>query len=211
MKIITIVISLACFSHGVLANDRVILHQLQDEVDAMRTREEAAKNPDLLERDWDNIDRSGSLQRLKYIDRMRALQGAAKRNAEGRLRAEAARAEARAQAERRSVVAVQAAQAKAAARAQAQAQVQAAERARLEAESGVGLKKGSPPTSALMSRMGFSEKEIAAQKAREHSAKSGAKETTDATSQAGRQQEQSKPAVDSGAVGDHPAPSPAKP
>ena len=54
-----------------------------------------------------------------------------------------------------------------------------------------------------MSRMGFSEEEIAAQKAREQSAKSGAKETTDATSQVQRQQEQSTTSG-TGVIGDHP-------
>jgi hypothetical protein len=52
--------------------------------------------------------------------------------------------------------------------------------------------------------MGFSEEEIAAQKAREQSAKSGAKGTTDATSQVRRQQEQSTPTNRTGVVGDPP-------
>jgi hypothetical protein len=50
--------------------------------------------------------------------------------------------------------------------------------------------------------MGFSEEEIAAQEAREQSARSGGKETTGTTSQAQRLQEQSTPPQGTGAVGE---------
>jgi hypothetical protein len=89
-------------------------------------------------------------------------------------------------------------------RARAQAQRQVAAEARIETRNQIPR-----ANSDLMSRMGFSEEEIAAQKAREQSAKSGAKETTGATSQTQRQQEKSTPASGSGAVSDPTVP-PAK-
>jgi hypothetical protein len=52
--------------------------------------------------------------------------------------------------------------------------------------------------------MGFSEEEIAAEKAREQPVKSGAKETTDATSNAQRQHGQSTPTSGTGVVDDPP-------
>ncbi len=176
MKIITIVISLVCFSHGVLADDQAT----------------PSPTPVYLHR----LARPGSPRRHEQINRSRALQAAAESNTKAR---------AQAQANRQSTATAQA-QAREAARVREQAQRQVAVQNRIQTRNEIPH-----PTSALMSRMGFSEQEIAAQKAREHSANPGAKETTDTTSRAGHQQEQSKPAVDSGPVGDHPAPSPAKP
>ena len=75
---------------------------------------------------------------------------------------------------------------------------------KVEAEERAQAANATPhATSDLMSRMGFSAQEIAAQKAREQSLKPEAKETTDVTSQAGRQSEQSRPAVNSGTPEDH--------
>jgi hypothetical protein len=176
MKIIAIVISLACFSHGVLADDQAT----------------PSPTPVYLKR----LARPGSLRRQEQINRSHALQTAAESDAQARAQAKANRlSTSTAQAQARET---------ARAREKAQRQVEAQNRSQARNEI-------PHSTSDLMSRMGFSEQEISAQKAREHPANPGAKETTDATSQAGRQQEQSKPAVDSGAVGDHPTPSPAKP
>ena len=176
MKIITIVISLACFSHGALADDLAT----------------PSPTPVYL----NHLGRPGSLRRHEQIDRRRAVQAESDSKAQAR---------AQAKANRRSTATAQA-QAREAARAREQAQRQVAAQNRIEARNEIRH-----PNSDLMTRMGFSEQEIAAQKARERSANPGAKETTDTKSQAGRPQEQSKPAVDSGAVGDHPAPSPARP
>ena len=174
MKITVIVISLACFSPGLLA------------------AEEPSPSPTPIFRH--HAPRPGPVRRLNYIERRH----------ESEARAGAAQAKAQAQANRSSAAAAQA-QAKAADRARAQAQRQVAAEARIETRNQVPR-----ANSDLMSRMGFSEEEIAAEKAREQSAKSGAKETTDATSQAQRQQEQSTPTSGTGAVGDHPTVPPAK-
>ena len=176
MKIIAIVISLACLSPGVLADDQAT----------------PSPTPVYLKR----LARPGPLRRQGQITRSRAVQAASESNAQARVQAKA---------NRRSTATAQA-QAREATRAREQAQRQVAAQNRVEARN-----QKPHPTSDLMSRMGFSEKEIAAQKARELSGNPRAKETTDTKSQAGRQQEQSKPAVDSGALGDHPAPSPARP
>ena len=125
------------------------------------------------------LARPGTLRHQEEIERKRVL-------------------EAQAKADRRSAVAAQA-EAKAAAHAREQAQ------RKVEAEERAQAANATPhATSDLMSRMGFSAQEIAAQKAREQSLKPAAKETTDATSQAGRQSEQSTPAVNSGTPEDHP-------
>ena len=127
--------------------------------------------------------RAGPERRLNYIERRH----------ESEARAGASQAKAQAQANRRSAAAAQA-QVNAADRARAQAQRQVAAEARIETRSQV-----TRANSDLMSRMGFSEEEIAAQKAHEQSAKSGAKEAIGATSQAQRQQEQSTRTSGSGA------------
>jgi hypothetical protein len=176
MKIIAIVISLACFSHGALADDQST----------------PTPTPVYLNR----LARPGSLRRVEQIDRRRALQAESDSKAQAR---------AQAKANRRSTAATQA-QSRAAVRAREQAQRKVDAEARIEAANATPQ-----ANSDLMKRMGFSQQEIVAQKAREESVKPGAKETTDTKSQAGRQPEQSKPAVDSGVLGDHPAPSPAKP
>ena len=124
------------------------------------------------------LARPGTLRHQEEIERKREL-------------------EAQAKADRRSAVAAQA-EARAAARAREQAQ------RKVEAEARAQAANATPhATSDLMSRMGFSAQEIASQKAREQSLKPAAKETTDITSQAGRQSEQSRPAVNSGTPEDH--------
>ena len=166
MKITVIVISLACFSAGLLA------------------AEEPSPSPTPIFRHY--APRAGPVRRLNYIERRH----------ESETRAGASQAKAQTQANRRSATAAQA-QAKAADRARAQAQRQVSAEARIETRNQIPR-----PNSDLMSRMGFSEEEIAAQKAREQSTKSGAKETTGTTSQAQRQQEQSTPTSGSGVVGE---------
>src|SRR6476659_3332599 len=158
MKVIAIVISLACFCRGALADDQ------------------ATPSPTPVYQY--RLARQGTLRRQEEIQRKRVL-------------------EAQAKADRRSAVDAQAeARTAARVREQAQRQVEAEERA---------LAANATPhaTSDLMSRMGFSAPEIAAQKAREQSLKAEAKKTTDVTSQAGRQSEQSRPAVNSGTPEDH--------
>ena len=173
MKITVIVISLACFSPGLLA------------------AEEPSPSPTPIFRHY--APRPGPVRRLNYFERRH----------ESEARAGAAQAKAQAQANRSSAAAAQA-QAKSADRARAQAQRQLAAEARIETRKQIPC-----ANSDLMSRMGFSEEEIAAQKAREQSAKSGAKETTGTTSQAQRPQEQSTPTSGSGAAGEPTVP-PAK-
>ena len=158
MNVIAIVILLACFCRGALADDQAT----------------PSPTPVYLSR----LARPGTLRRQEEIERRRVL-------------------EAQAKADRRSAVDAQAeARTAARVREQAQRQVEAEERA---------LAANATPhaTSDLMSRMGFSAPEIAAQKAREQSRKPEAKKTTDVTSHAGRQSEQSRPAVNSGTPEDH--------
>jgi hypothetical protein len=158
MKIIAIVISLACFCRGALADDQAT----------------PSPTPVYLYRPA----RPGTLRHQEEIERRREL-------------------EAQAKADRRSAVDAQA-EARAAAHVREQAQ------RKVEAEERAQAANATPhATSDLMSRMGFSAQEIAAQKAREQSLKPEAKETTDVTSQAGRQSEQSRPAVNSGTPEDH--------
>ena len=128
MKVIAIVISLACLGHGALAEDLAT----------------PSPTPVYL----NHLGRPGSVRRLEQIDRRRAIQ------AESESRAQA-------KASRRSTAAVQA-QAREATRAREQAQRQLAVQNRIEAR-----KETPRPNSELMTRMGFSEQEIAAQKARE--------------------------------------------
>jgi len=157
MKVIAIVISLACFCGGALADDQAT----------------PSPTPVYLSR----LARPAALRRQEEIERRRVL-------------------EAEAKADRRSAVDAQA-EARTAARAREQAQQQA--QRQVEAEERALAANAKPhATSDLMSRMGFSAAEIAAQKAREQSPKPEAKKTTDVTSQAGRQSEQSRPAVNSG-------------
>jgi len=160
MKVIAIVISLACFCRGALADDQAT----------------PSPTPVYLYRPA----RPGTLRHQEEIERRREL-------------------EAQAKADRRSAVAAQA-EARAAARVREQREQ--AQR-KVEAEERAQAANATPhATSDLMSRMGFSAQEIAAQKAREQSLKPEAKETTDVTSQAGRQS-QSRPAVNSGTPEDH--------
>lgn len=166
MKITVIVISLACFSPGLLA------------------AEEPSPSPTPIFRH--HAPRPGPVRRKNYIERRH----------ESEARAGSAQAKAQAQANRSSAAAAEA-QAKAADRARAQAQRQVAAETRIETRNQIPR-----ANSDLMSRMGFSEEEIAAEKAREQPVKSGAKETTDARSQ--RQQERSTPTSDTGAVDNHP-------
>ena len=175
MKVIAIVISLACFSQGALADDQST----------------PTPTPVYLNR----LARRGSLRRLEHIDRRRALQAESESSAQAR---------AQAKANRRATAAVEA-QSRAAAHAREQAQRQVAAEARTEAANATHY-----ATSDLMSRMGFSQQEITAQKAREQSANPGAKETTDAISAARGQQEPGKPAADPGSAASHPTLSHAK-
>jgi hypothetical protein len=65
------------------------------------------------------------------------------------------------------------------------------------AEARIQAKNATPhPNSELMSRMGFSEQEIAAQKAREQPVRAGDTETKESTSQAARRLEESVPAAE---------------
>jgi len=173
MKTTVIVISLACFSFGLL------------------TAEEPTPSPTPVARRY--APRSGQGRRLNYVERRH----------ESEARTGTAQAKAQAQINRQSAAAAQA-QAKAADRSRTQAQRQVAAQARLETRNQVPR-----ANSDLMSRMGFSEEEIAAEKAREQSAKSGAKETIAATSRRQRPQE-STPLSSTGALGDHPNVSSAK-
>lgn len=175
MKIIAIIVSLACFSHGAVADEQ-----------ATPTPTPAYLN---------HLARPGSVRRMEQIDRQRALQAESESNAQTR---------AQAKANRRSTASAQK-QSRAAARTREQAQRQVDAEARSEARN-----ETPHPTSDLMSRMGFSEQEIAAQKAREQPVKPGAKKTPDATSRAGHQPEQATPAADPGAADDNPTPSQAK-
>jgi hypothetical protein len=174
MKITVIVISIACFSPGLL------------------TAEDPSPSPTPIFRH--NAPRPGPARRLDYIERRH----------ESEARAGAVQAKTQAHANRSSAAAAQA-QSKAADRTRAQAQRQVAAEVRIETRNQIPR-----ANSDLMSRMGFSEEEIAAQKAREQSAKSGAKVTTGATSQAQRLQEQLTAPKGTGVVGDHPTVPPAK-
>ena len=158
MKVIAIVISLACFCRGALADDQAT----------------PSPTPVYLYRPA----RPGTLRRQEEIQRRREL-------------------EAQAKADRRSVWPLR--------RKLEQPPVSASKRQqKVQAEERAQAANATPhATSDLMSRMGFSAQEIAAQKAREQSLKPEAKETTDVTSQAGRQSEQSRPAVNSGTPEDH--------
>jgi membrane protein involved in colicin uptake len=158
MKVIAIIILLACFCRGALADDQAT----------------PSPTPVYLFRHA----RPGALRRQEEIERRREL-------------------EAQAKADRRSDVAAQA-EAKAAARVREHAQRE------VEAEARAQAANATPhATSDLMRRMGFSAQEIAAQKAREQSLKPEVKETTDVTSQAGQQSEQSRPTANSGTAEDH--------
>ena len=149
MKVIAIVFSLACFSHGVLV------------------AEEPSPSPTPVFRHY--APHSGQERRLNYIERRH----------DSEARVQAAQAKAQAQANRRSADAARV-QVKTASRARAQAQRQVAVEARIEAKNATPR-----ANSELMSRMGFSEQEIAAQKAREQSERPGGKEAKESTSQAG--------------------------
>ncbi len=144
--------------------------------------EEPSPSPTPILRSY--APRSGQLRRLNYFERKH----------ESEARGEAAQAKAQARSDRTSAATTQA-QAKAADRARNQAQRQVAAEARSETR-----KEMPRANSDLMSRMGFSEEEIAAQKAREQPVEPAAKETTDATSHAGHQHEPSIPTAGTGAV-----------
>lgn len=106
------------------------------------------------------IARRGELRKLERTNRRRAALDQSQSNAQARAQSKASR---------RSQVAAQA-QTREAARAREQAQRQVAAEARSESA------RATPhPSSDLMRRMGFSEQDIAAQKAREDAEKSGSK------------------------------------
>src|SRR5437879_5722167 len=102
MKVIAIVISLACLSHGALAD------------------EEATPSPTPVY--LNHLARPGSLRRVEQIDRRRALQAESESSAQAR---------AQEKANRRSTATAQA-QSRAAARAREQAQRQVAAQNRIE-------------------------------------------------------------------------------
>ncbi|MEO5719442.1 MAG: hypothetical protein ABIR29_12855 [Chthoniobacterales bacterium] len=141
MKLIAIVVALACISQGAFAEDQ------------------ATPSPTPVYRD--HLARPGSLRRVEQANRRRDLRAGA--DAKGQTRAQA-------KANRQSTATTQA-QARQAARAREQAQRQVA------AENRVESRNATPHlTSDLMTRMGFSEQQIAAQKAREQPTKSGTTE-----------------------------------
>lgn len=115
-----------------------------------------------------HFGRPGSLRRLEQVNRQQALQSQAD-----------ARAKAREQAKtNRGQMATAEAQARVAARGRERAQRQ------VETENRREAAKATPKTtSELMKQMGFSEEEVAAQKAREEPAKAGTKEPADTASQ----------------------------
>jgi len=157
MKTTTIIILLACLSHGARADDL------------------ATPSPTPIYQY--PLARPGSLRQMEQLNRQRALQAETQTRAEARQQAKA---------NQRSSAAAET-QARLNARTKEKAQQQVDAEARRESA------KATPKTtSELMKQMGFSEAEVAAQKAREDSAKPGAK-ATDTTSPAGQQPEQSKP------------------
>jgi len=136
--------------------------------------------------------RRAAVRHAAQIDRRRTRQ--AEVESRGQTRASA-------QASRRSASA-SLAQAREAARAREQAEREVAVENRVEAAHST-----SQPTSDLMSRMGFSEKEIAMQKAREQSAQFGTKEADRPAAQP-QSQQQSQSVFLAGTPEHHPAPSP---
>lgn len=113
-----------------------------------------------------HVAHSGSLRRVEQLNRQRALQTEANTRAQTRQQAKA----------NRTATATAEAQARLAARTKEKAQQKVDAEARRESA------KSSPKaTSDLMRQMGFSDEEVAAQKAREESAKPGAKQTTNTT------------------------------
>jgi hypothetical protein len=113
-----------------------------------------------------HLARPGSLRRVEQLDHQRALQTEADTRAQARQQAKANRA------------------ASATAEAQARLAVRTKEKAQqhVDAEARRESAKATPKsTSELMKEMGFSDEEVAAQKAREDSAKPGAKQTINLT------------------------------
>jgi hypothetical protein len=139
--------------------------------------------------------RRGALRRAEQSDRRRTRQVETESRGQAR---------AKAKANRRSA-STGLAQSREAARAREQAQREVAVQNRIEAACATPH-----PTSDVMSRMGFSEEEIATQKAREQSAQPGAKEAENARAQA-RSQQPSKSQSGTGTrdLGQQPALSPA--
>jgi hypothetical protein len=137
MKLTAIIISLACLSHGALADGQ--------------GSPSPTPTPAYLHR----LARPGSPRRWEQINRRRELDAESQSLAQKRADAAAAKAD------RRSAMSAQA-QAREAARERERAQRQLDAAARLQSA------RATPhPTSDLMKRMGFSEQEVAAQKARE--------------------------------------------
>ena len=133
----------------------------------------------------------GPLRRAEWVDRRHAVQAEAQSNAQARAQAKASR---------RSTVAAQKAETKEAAQARAQAQRQLAAEARHQSAKEI------PHTNSdVMARMGFSEEEVAEQKAREQSGQLGKKEMRNGIVGADHQQ-QAPATSNSSATGD---PSPA--
>jgi hypothetical protein len=149
MKLIAIIISLACLRHGALADDQ------------------ASPTPTPTPAYLHHLARPGSPRRWEQINRRRDLDAESQSLAQKRADATAAKAN------RRSAMSAQA-QAREAARERERAQRELDAAARLQSATAIPH-----PTSDLMKRMGFSEQEVAAQKAREEEAVAnpGTKET----------------------------------
>lgn len=140
MKLIVMIISLACLSHGALADDQ------------------ASPTPTPTPAYLHHLARPGSPRRWEQINRRRDLDAESQSLAQKRADAAATKAS------RRSTLSAQA-QAREAARERERAQRQLDAAARLQSARAIPH-----PTSDLMKRMGFSEEEVAAQKAHEEEA-----------------------------------------
>lgn len=113
-----------------------------------------------------HLARPGTVRRMEQLDRQRALQADTQTRAQARHQAKANRA----------TTAAAETQARLAARTKEKAQQQVDAEARRES-----AKAAPKSTSDLMKQMGFSDEEVAAQKAREDSAKPGAKQIVNLT------------------------------
>jgi hypothetical protein len=112
-----------------------------------------------------HLARPGTIRRAEQLKRQRALQTESQTRAQTRQQAKANR-----------LANAKAAQARVDARTKEKAQQRVDAEARRES-----VKATSKPTSELMKQMGFSDEEVAAQKAKEDSAKPGAKPTINTT------------------------------
>jgi hypothetical protein len=133
--------------------------------------------------------RRGALRRAEWVDRRRTVQSEVQSNAHARAQAKASR----------SSTAAQKAETKEAAHARAQAQRELTAEARHES-----AKEIRHTNSDVMARMGFSEEEVAAQKAREQSGQLGKKEMRNGI--AGADHQEQAPAGPTSSAAADPAP-----